>query len=91
MPDAATDPLAFLLLIIIAALVGGFAFISSIEAWRRWSDNRRMRKLWSSRAKEAKQNREKKARPSEFHRPDARRPPKKWFLVVEKFSFGLPG
>ena len=59
MPDAATDPLDFVLSIIIVALVGGFAFIGTLEAWQRWSDNRRMRKLWSSRAKEAKQHREK--------------------------------
>jgi hypothetical protein len=60
MSDAATNPLGFLLFIIIAALVGGFAFIGTLEAWRRWSDNRRMRKLWSSRAKESKQHREKR-------------------------------
>jgi hypothetical protein len=60
MPDSATDPLEFLLFIIIAALVGGLTFIVSLEAWQRWSDNRRMRKLWSSRAKEAKQCRKKK-------------------------------
>jgi hypothetical protein len=60
MPDSATDPLEFLLFIITAGLVGGFAFIGTLEAWRRWSDNRRMTKLWSSRAKEAKQCREKR-------------------------------
>jgi len=58
MPDGATDPLEFLLFIII--LVGGCAFIGILEAWHRWSDNRRMRKLWSSRAKEAKHYREKR-------------------------------
>jgi hypothetical protein len=66
MPDSATDPLEFLLFIIIAALVGGFAFIVSLEAWQRWSDNRRMRKLWSSRAKEAKQYREKRRAEASF-------------------------
>ena len=60
MPNGATDPLEFLLFIIIAALVGGYAFIGALGAWRLWSDNRRMRKLWSSRAKEAKQYREKR-------------------------------
>ena len=66
MPDAATDPLEFLLLIIIAALVGGFAFIGTLVAWQRWSDNHRMRKLWSSRAKEAKQHREKRRGEANF-------------------------
>jgi hypothetical protein len=60
MSDGATGPLEFLLFIIIGALVGGFAFIGTLGAWRRWSDNRRMRKLWSRRAKEAKQHREKR-------------------------------
>jgi hypothetical protein len=59
MPGGAIDPLEFLLFIVTAALLGGFAFIGTLEAWSRWSDNRRMRKLWSSRAKEAKQHREK--------------------------------
>ena len=61
-----TDPLEFLLLIIIAALVGGVAFIGTLEAWQRWSDNRRMRKLWSSRAKEAEQHREKRRGEANF-------------------------
>ena len=51
MPGDATDPVELFLFIIVAGVVGGCAFIGTLEAWQRWSDNRRMRKLWSDRAK----------------------------------------
>jgi uncharacterized membrane protein YedE/YeeE len=44
---AGTDPLDVLFFIVaggVAVVVGGCAFIAAIEAWRRSSDNRRIRK-----------------------------------------------
>jgi hypothetical protein len=44
MPAGDTGWLDVLLFGIAATVLGGFAFIGAIEAWRRWSDNRRIRK-----------------------------------------------
>jgi hypothetical protein len=39
-----SDWLDTLLLAGLAILFAGFAFLSAVEGWRRWSDNRRIRK-----------------------------------------------
>jgi hypothetical protein len=44
MPEGGIDLLDTLLLAGLAILVAGFAFVSAVEGWRRWSDNRRIRK-----------------------------------------------
>jgi hypothetical protein len=47
MPAGGTDPLDVLLFIVaggVAVLLGGCAFVAAIEAWRRWSTNRKIRK-----------------------------------------------
>jgi hypothetical protein len=44
---AGTDPLDVFFFIVaggVAVVLGGCAFIAAIEAWRRSSDNRRIRK-----------------------------------------------
>jgi hypothetical protein len=41
---ADTDWLDTLLLGGIAILIGGVVFVSAIEGWRRWSDNRQIKK-----------------------------------------------
>ena len=45
MPGGSTDPLDGLLFIVAAGLtilLGGCAFVAAIEAWRRWSTNRKI-------------------------------------------------
>jgi hypothetical protein len=44
MPDGGIDLSDTLLLAGIVILFAGFAFVSAVEGWRRWSDNRRIRK-----------------------------------------------
>ena len=44
MPEGGTDWLDTLLLGGLAILIGGFAFVSTIEGWRRWSEYRRLKK-----------------------------------------------
>jgi hypothetical protein len=44
MPEGGIDLLDTLPLAGLAILVAGFAFVSAVEGWRRWSDNRRIRK-----------------------------------------------
>jgi hypothetical protein len=44
MPAGGTDLLDTLLLAGLAILFAGFAFVSAVKGWRRWSDNRRIRK-----------------------------------------------
>jgi H+/Cl- antiporter ClcA len=43
MPGANADWLDILLFAGLAILLGGFGFLSAVEGWRRWSDNRRIR------------------------------------------------
>jgi hypothetical protein len=44
MPEGGTDWLDVFLLAGFATLFAGFAFVITVEGWRRWSDNRRIRK-----------------------------------------------
>jgi hypothetical protein len=44
MPDGGTDLLDFLLISALAILLAGVGFVIALEGWRRWSDNRRIRK-----------------------------------------------
>jgi len=43
MPTGGTDGLDVLLLAGLALVLAGIGFIGAIEAWRRWSHNRRMK------------------------------------------------
>jgi hypothetical protein len=44
MPGDGTDWLDILLFAGLAFLLGGFGFVTAVEGWRHWSDNRRIRK-----------------------------------------------
>jgi hypothetical protein len=44
MPDGGTDLLDILLFTSLAILLTLFGFACAVEGWRRWSDNRRIRK-----------------------------------------------
>ena len=54
MPEGGTDWLDTLLLGGLAILIGGFAFVSTIEGWRRWSEYRRLKKHFRSSGKPRK-------------------------------------
>jgi hypothetical protein len=46
MPAGSADPVDVLIFIIaggVAIVLGGCAFVAVIEAWRRWSTNRKIR------------------------------------------------
>ena len=44
MPDSGPDLLDILLFSSLAILFVGFGFVAALEGWRRWSDDRRLRK-----------------------------------------------
>jgi hypothetical protein len=44
MPEGGTNWFDVLLFAGLAVLLGGFAIVSAVEGWRRWSYNRRIRK-----------------------------------------------
>jgi hypothetical protein len=44
MPTTETDWLSIFLFAVVGLVLLGFGFVSVIEAWRRWSDNRRIKK-----------------------------------------------
>ena len=54
MPEGGTDWLDTLLLGGLAILIGGFAFVSTIEGWRRWSEHRRLKKHFRRSGKRGK-------------------------------------
>ena len=54
MPEGGTDWLDTLLLGGLATLIGGFAFVSTIEGWRRWSEYRRLRRHFRGSGKHRK-------------------------------------
>ena len=44
MPGGGTNWFDILLFAGLAVLLGGFVIVSAVEGWRRWSDDRRIRK-----------------------------------------------
>jgi hypothetical protein len=44
MPEGGTNWFDILLFAGLAVLLGGFVIVSAVEGWRRWSDDRRIRK-----------------------------------------------
>jgi hypothetical protein len=44
MPTTETDWLSIFLFVVLGLVLLGFGFVSVIEAWRRWSDHRRIKK-----------------------------------------------
>ena len=43
MPKGGTDGLDVLLFAGLALVLAGFVFVGALEAWRRWSHNRRIK------------------------------------------------
>jgi len=48
MPDSGTSWLDILLFSGLAILLAGFAFVSAVEGWRRWSERQRLKKHFRS-------------------------------------------
>ena len=48
MPGGGTNWFDILLFAGLAVLLGGVAFVSAVEGWRRWSEHRRLKKHFRS-------------------------------------------